>query len=472
VFLAAKDGNQARDIAGKHAIEMVRSSQELSAECVPNMSRMSITHTPSRSLMMPLSSSGETNKQSKEGINGSVIIDETHVVDEDFMARIKRAGISRSEPVHAEFSTAGKDPGSYGKSQYDYGKEVIEGKRDDPNLLFVSCEAPQTLTDEELAADPVKYGRMANPAWGHTVGEEEFLADYRTSAVKVTDLADFKTYRLDIWQKSANPWLKASHWENCRRDFTAESLSGGQCAGGLDMGKSDDMTAFALVFPEDMDAWFANLATPEQRNDGTSHAEERATDSGTHRSDVPVYALVWYWMTDEAVQKIAVKEVRLPNWVQQGFVKVTSGAAIDYAVVEDDIGALLSQYSVGMIGFDERYATRSMQFLVTNHGLPESALYIFNQSWRQYTGPCNHFERLVSSGKLWHNGNPVTDWQAGHVLCPRRSDDSMKPMKPGGEHDHRKIDGIQAIIMGLDAAARMPNTGGESYYATHGAEFA
>ena len=56
VFFAAKDGTQARDIAGKHAVEMLMQSPELQAECSLNKNRLQITHLPSRSIMVPLSS--------------------------------------------------------------------------------------------------------------------------------------------------------------------------------------------------------------------------------------------------------------------------------------------------------------------------------------------------------------------------------------------------------------------------------
>src|SRR5215831_7504542 len=110
IFLGAKDGRQARDIAGKHAVEMMLASQDLREECRLNRTTMQITHLPTKSLMIPLASSNARHQQSKEGLNGSVLIDECHVVDRDFVRRISRAGISRSEPLQLEVSTAGNDP--------------------------------------------------------------------------------------------------------------------------------------------------------------------------------------------------------------------------------------------------------------------------------------------------------------------------------------------------------------------------
>ena len=108
------------------------------------------------------------------------------------MDRVDRMGISRSEPIVAMFSTAGNDPDSWGKEQRDYGADVAAGKIDDPSYFFAEYAANQEMTDADLDADPVKYGKSANPAWGHTIGEEEYLADYRESCRTTAKLANFK----------------------------------------------------------------------------------------------------------------------------------------------------------------------------------------------------------------------------------------------------------------------------------------
>jgi hypothetical protein len=127
VFLAAKDGDQARKNAAKHTVEMLYQCPELFDKeaprggiCTLNRSTLQITHEPSRSVMYPLSSSNASTQKSKEGLNGSILIDETHVVDRAFVDIISRAGISRSEPLFMEFSTAGNNPDGYGKERFDY----------------------------------------------------------------------------------------------------------------------------------------------------------------------------------------------------------------------------------------------------------------------------------------------------------------------------------------------------------------
>ena len=424
VFIGAKDGQQAREIAGKHAVEMMQSSPQLSRECTLNKNLMQITHEESRSFLRPLSSANVRTKEAKQGLNGSVLIDETHVVDRDFISQINRAGISRSEPLHIEVSTAGNNPDSYGKERYDYAQAVLRGQHVDHQLFALCHEAPQDLADGDLDADPVKFGKMANPSWGHTVGEEEYLGDYNESKVSISTLADFKMYRLNIWQRSSNPWLRSGDWAKCRLDFTEADLYGRPCGGGLDLSRKEDMTAFSLVFPD------------EAGND-----------------DSPVKELWWFWLPQAAVDRHA-HEVAYVQWAADGWLRVIPGETIDYSFVERDIVEILGQFDVHHLAYDKHYAFEFQQRLVEQHGYRGTA-YQFQQTIMAFAGPTAKYDWLVRDGKLGHNGNPIAAWQAGHVQVKSDANNNIRPVKPP-HGDLKKIDGIVTGIMALDAAGRAP----------------
>lgn len=426
VFIAAKDGQQAREITGKHAVEMMLSSPSLAAECTLNKNSMQVTHEQSRSFLRPLSSATSRTKEAKEGINGSVLVDETHVVDRDFMNRISRAGISRSEPFHIEVSTAGNDPESYGRERYEYSKRVESGEHVDHQLFVYCAEAPQDLNDADLDADPAKYGKLANPAWGHTVGEEEYLADYSESKVSISTLALFKMYRLNIWQRATNPWLRPEDWAKCRAEFDEAQLYGVPCGAGLDLSKTEDMTSLSLVFPE---------------------------GAGSGAEDRSYKLLTWYWLPEAAVERHGHK-VAYAQWAADGWLRLTPGEVIDYSLVERDVAEILDQFDVRCLGFDRKYAYEFTQRLAHERGC-RAELYEFPQTITGFAGPTATFERLVIAGKMHHRGNPITTWQAGHVEVWHDANDNIRPIKPPHK-DIKKIDGIVASIMGLDAATRMP----------------
>lgn len=436
IFFAAKDGKQAREICGLHAVEMLSASPELNGESSLNKSKMQITHEASRSILLPLSSSNSRTKEAKEGLNGSVLIDETHVVDRDFIARISRAGISRSEPLHAEFSTAGNNPDSYGKERFDYGLRVESGEYVDHQLFFTAYCAPQDLSDADLDADPVKYGKMANPSWGHTIGEEEFLADYNESKVSVSTLAAFKMYRLNIWQRSTNPWLKMDDWHNCGQEFTEADLYGRPCGGAFDLSKTEDMTALALQFPEE--------------------------DSDDDTEDRPVKLLTWYWLPEAVIHKHG-HEVPYAQWQAEGWLRIVPGDVIDYRFVRREIIEILSKFDVRVLAFDPWNASPFVQSLTQDDGYG-GEMVEFTQTIKHFAEPTSAFERLVIAGKMQHNNHPITTWQAGHVQTWSDANNNIRPIKPES-NNIKKIDGIVAAIMALDASTRLPSP---SPYASRG----
>lgn len=443
VFLAARNGTQAREIAGKHVVEMCRSSPILmhNRTCTINKVTTQITHEPSRSFLRPLASDNVRSQEAQEGLNGSVVVDETHVVDRRFMSRVSRAGISRSEPLQIEASTAGNNPTGYGKERFDYGIRV-NGCLDDHvdyQTFYLAYAAPQTLTDAELAKDPVKYAKQANPAWGRIVGEEEYLADYNESKTSLTAIAEHKMYRLNIWQHAAHPWLSRDAWAKCEGDFAADDLAGEPCGGGLDLSQTADMTAFSLVFPD---------------------------GSGDEDNDFAAKVMTWYWLPQGTVTKHS-HEVPYRKWQEEGWLRVIPNTdVIVYSFVEKDIAELMERFDVQAVAYDRKYAHDIIQRLADKHARTEDAFYAFEQTLMVYAGPTAKLERMVLAGDLTHDGNPITTWEAGHVEVKSDANQNIRPVKPE-KNEIRKIDGIVATVMALDAAGRLE---GESFYEAHGLE--
>lgn len=421
VFFGAKDGSQARDIAGKHAVEMVLASPDLSLDCSINRNEMRITHEPTRSVLKPMSSGDSRTQQSKEGLNGSLLVDETHVVDDDFVRRISRMGISRSEPLHIEVSTAGKDPDCYGKRQYDLGKLVESGQVDDDSFFFLCYEAPQTISDAELASDPIKYGKMANPAWGHTVHETEYLADYNRSRLSVVELADFKTYRLNIWQRSANPWIRASDWDRCggRRDgseLRLDDFAGEPCWAGFDKSKTRDMTALVLTFRDAEDAQ-------------------------------AFYQFPFFWLPEQTAIDCDHAAPFL-NWAKQDAIRLIRGEVIEDAPIEDFVGELNSRFPIQEFYYDRTFASDITLRLEQQIGITRIE---FPQTTAMFAGPIDEYERRVIQGNLRHARHPVMTWQAGH--CQVHTDSKARKTLIKPRHgDIKKIDGMVAGVMSLFGA--------------------
>ena len=453
VFLAAKDGAQVRQNMSKHVLAMIEQSPELDEVCKVNRNEMSIAHLPSRSFMIPLSSSNSRTQESKEGLNGSVIVDETHVVDREFMKRITRTGISRSEPLRIEVTTAGNNPDGYGHERYEYAKEVVEGRAENQGLFVALYEAPQTVSDAELDADPVKYGMLANPAWGHTIDVDEYLADYATSKPTIAGLADFKMYRLNVWQRSSNPWIRADDWQKCEADFAIEDLYGKVCGAGLDLGKTDDMSSLALVFPDNPEAWVEVAREAEIPAPGEKTDEAEVTKRIMLLVEQPVKLLTFYWLPEESVEKYR-GDAPYEQWLADGWLRTTRGRTTDSTAITEELRAVLTQFDVKMFCYDDWFAAPIINVLVKTNAIPEEYTLSFAQTFGKYAWPASLFERLILAGNLRHDGNPITRWEAGHVQIKADNNGNIRPVKPH-RGDGKKIDGIVSAIMGLDAATRL-----------------
>jgi phage terminase large subunit-like protein len=426
VFIGAKDGKQARDIAGAHAIEMVKRSPALTAECKWYENTKAIRHKPTSSVMEPLSSSNSRTQESKEGINGSVVIDETHVVDRAFIRRIRRAGISRSEPLQLEFSTAGNDPDCYGKDQFDYGKRVEAGEVENESFLYIAYAAPPDTADEAIVSDPVKFGRLANPSWGVTVGEEEFVADMQASRRTPQEWADFKMYRLNIWQVSSSPWLGASVWAGCRKDrFDEGNLIGRPCWDGFDFAQVRDMTAKVTVFRGDDDEEY--LVVPR------------------------------FWLPEATVENYADK-APLRQWVADGFLETTPGETTEPAIIRQAIVDDHLRFGVRKMAYDPwRTATITQEICEGvkdargNVVVPGSGVerLEFRQNLQNYAEATQVFERLAIRGKIHHDGHPVLAWQVGHAVKTNPDNSGNYRIVKPDRNSFKSVDGVQAAIMGL-----------------------
>lgn len=418
VFSAARDGKQA-GIVHTHARKMVEASPELAEVCKVNQSTGRISHIPSSSYYDILAGD---NILGQEGLNGSCIIDETHVVDERLASVLEHMGASRSEPLHFEVSTAGNNPLGYGRKQYEYGKAVESGDVADDAFFFAAYEAPQQASDEELD-DPAVW-KKANPSWGITINEEEFRSSLERARAKgLTDWTTFKMYRLNVWATSENPWLRIDDWQNCRDEFTEADLEGRECAAGLDLAKTRDLTSLVLVFDQ---------------------------------FDETYRLLPYFWLPEERLKELSTIVPQFAAWARDGFVRVTPGDVCDYAFVKRDIADLSRKFRIRELAYDPYNAEQLTQQLEQGQVVDGKVLeqgigltrFAFAQTIVNYAAPTSEFERLVVAGKMQHNGHPVLTWQAGHVKCRTDSNNNKRPVKqkPG---DHRTVDGMVAAIMGL-----------------------
>ena len=425
VYSAAKNGEQAK-LAQQHATAMVEQSPALDADCKLNKSTLNIAHTSTRSAMLILTGDDHRGAKSKEGLNGSLLIDECHVFDREMHERTSRAGISRKEPLNLSVSTAGDDPSSYGYERCQYGRQVNAGERDDLHFLHVEYSAPEKVTDSEIDQRLEEFGKLANPSWGTIVKPSEFRADWESCKGKPREVARFKQYRLNIWVGSTNQWLDTSGWEKGLRAVDREELRGRSCRLGLDLSRTRDMTSAVFVFP-----W-----------------EEEG----------PEAVLVWpmFWLPETTAKN---RDHLFPfrSWATAGDLRLTPGDVVDYRIVEDDIVTEAHDLELSVQGlfFDQHFAEELSQRLAESLACERTAV---PQTLMALCPLCKEFERRVSVGFVIHPGNKVMSWQVGHAEVWADRNQNIRPVKPAA-NSGKSIDGVMATI---DAMAGVVSAEGAS----------
>lgn len=427
VYMMAKDGTQAR-IAQNHAINMVAQSPALAGDCKVNKTTLQIVHEPSNSVLMVVTGDDKRGADSKHGYNGSVTIDEMHVVSRTMMDAVGRAGISRREPLQVSFSTAGTDPSSVGYERCKYGRQVNAGERDDPHFLHVEYSAPEGLKPSDIDKNLDKYGQMANPAWGNLIKPSEFRADWQASKAEgPRKVALFVQERLNAWVGSTHQWLDTAGWEKGRREFTLADMRGRPCVIGLDLSRTRDMTSAPFLFPWEEDDSEAVRVWPQ------------------------------FWLPEDRARDL---DHLFPfrSWAEAGHLKLTTGDVVDYERVEEDVVRAVEENELDVRGiyFDQWNAEEITQRLANRLCCERVAV---RQGYLTLSAPSKEFERRVQSGLIQHPGNLVLDWQVGHCEVKPDANQNIVPKKPDPKSG-KTIDGVAAAVNGMIGIIAGAATGG------------
>lgn len=413
VFCVARNRDQAM-IAQTHAIKMVEKSPTLRDRCTINKATGSIIFHKTSSIMRPLPGESIT---SQEGLNGCILVDEAHVVDRRLMSVLKYAGISRSEPMFLIVSTAGNNTDGFGKSEFDYAADVIAGRVTNDEYFAMIHAAPQDITPAEVDKNLITIGKSANPAWGHTINEEEFTSSWQEAKKSLSDTLDFMMYRLNVWQRSANPWIKHSDWRACAMPgLTLEMFDGRRCWLALDKGRTKDMSALALVCEGDNgELWLATR----------------------------------FWLPEATIREYAHLGPFV-EWQQSGELEATDGNTVDDGVLRREIIEWCNRFHPESFMFDPMYAETIAQDISAETGVE---IVEFPQKIMQFAAPTAAFEKHIIAHTLRHMDQAVMNWQVGHVEVYQDASQNKRPVKPDmRKDDHRKIDGIVASVMALSRA--------------------
>lgn len=340
--------------------------------------------------------------------------DEIHEHKTGFMLQMMRAGFKfRRQPLLLEITNSGTDRESVCWEQHQYGIEVASGTRDDDAFFSYIC----ALDEDDDPFDDEKCWIKANPLLDISV-TREFLRGQVVEALGMPSKeATVRRLHFCQWVESENPLISAAVWLKAGEVYDDELLVGRTCHGGLDLGSTTDLTAFALLF------------------EPTEH------DSQWRQK-------TFYWLpADNLAEKSHKDRVPYEAWRAAGWLSTPPGKAVNKLHVLSHLVSACQRYDVRAIAFD-RWRIEDLQMLCENEGV-ELPLIAFGQGFQSMAPALDEYERLIISGLLRHDKNPIMTWNA---TCAVAETDPAGNRKPTKSRSNGRIDGFVAAIMAAGVA--------------------
>lgn len=419
IYTAATKRDQAR-ITHSEATRMAKASAQIRKSVNIYKDNIHIIDTASK--FEPLGADSDT----MDGLNvHGAIVDEVHAhKTRDTWDVLETATGSRRQPLMFAISTSGFNRQSLCYELNEYSQKVLRGVIEDDSWFGLIY----TLDDGD-EWDDARVWLKANPNLGVSKKWDDMRRKAKRAQEMPSALNSFLRRELDVWTQSDTKWVNWDCWLKCGRAVDPAGLRGRTCYGGLDLSSTIDIGAWVLVFPPETEDDFYQVLC-------RFFVPEDSMHERSHRDQVPYEA-----------------------WVRQGYLTVTPGNVIDYAWIFDQIDEDAQDYDLQEIAFDRWGATKIIQ-AIEERGL---TCVQFGQGFVSMSPPMKELEKLILSEKLAHGNHPVLNWMADNLVARI---DPAGNIKPDKEKSIEKIDGMVALIMGLDRAIRHEST--QSVYEERG----
>jgi phage terminase large subunit-like protein len=410
VFGAAGDREQA-GIVFRHCAGMVEQTPPLAriSTILRSQKKINVPHT--NSYYHALSSEDYT----KHGLNISgLVADEMHAWPGRAMWDVLTVGtgITRRQQLIVVITTAGWDLNSIGGILHKRAMQAIVDPASDPTFLARIYGAAE---DDDWNDEAVWI--KANPSLGYLFEIEDIREEYQQALRSPSDENNFRRFRLNQWVKQETRWIQMAEWDACAGPVEASSLDRRTCYAGLDLASTRDITAMVLVFPP----------------------------SGNE----PHRIIPHFWIPLDTIRERTQRDhVPYYDWAERGLVHTTPGNVVDYARMKADIIELSHKYDMREIAYDRLFQGADLAQQLEREGI---VMVPFGQGFMSMAGPSKELEKIILRRGLWHGGHPVLRWMADNVVV--KSDEAGN-IKPDKARSTEKIDGIVALIMGLDRAIR------------------
>lgn len=428
VYAAAAQKDQAQ-ICFRDAVAMWQRSPQLATRLIPRGQNPvhELTHLESGSFFKPISSE---NKGKSGARVFFAAVDEVHEHPNGEVIGMLRAGVKSSQGLIFEITNSGYDRNSICYEHHDYSVKVVNGEIENDSwfaVVYGLDKDDDPFTDESCWV-------KANPLLGITIQPDYIREQVREARGMPSKESLVRRLHFCQWVDAAETWIGREAWERVEADIELSDYEGRVCFGGLDLSYTTDLSALALVFPDEGDRYDAFL---------------------------------WFFKPREGLQE-AVERDRVPYdvWARQGYLTLTEGSVIKLSPIAEVLAEIASRFSLQSVAYD-RYRHRELAMHLSDMGL-DIPMQEHPQGFRRQgdnplwmPSSVQELENAIIEGRLRVHINPVLRWNVSSVVIrhdPAGTDNRI--------FDKRKstgrIDGVVALAMAVGAASAVPVTGGEA----------
>lgn len=313
---------------------------------------------------------------------------------------LEQSAGSRSQPLACSVTTRGFQLSGFYKELEDSAIEVINGvKNDDSIFAAIYC-----LDDEDDYTDQKNWIKC-QPNLGVSVHEDFIKQQIVKAGNNPTQLYSIATKIFNRWQSSSDSWIPINHIWDSMKEVNVDDFKEEYCYISFDLASVCDLTCLGFMCEKD----------------------------GRY------YIKLWYYLPHDSIDGNENSE-KYKRWAKQGWLTVTDGNVTDYDYVINDIKKIQDKTIIQKCPHDQWNAT-DMSIRLTELGIP---LEPYSQSLQSMNLATKTFERLMLSGKIVLDKNPITAWCFENAKTKFDYLDNVRIIK---NTNMQKIDGAIVAIM-------------------------
>lgn len=334
------------------------------------------------------------------------LLDELHEhPTPDTSLKIRAGAKRRKQPLFLEITNSGYDRTSICWQRHEHARKVVERVVEDDQLFAYVCALDK---DDDPLEDESCWVKT-NPNLGVTPSVEYLRRQVSNAKNIQAETNGVLRLNFCVWTLAHSRAIDIMKWQACQPMPSEAELIGAECFGCLDLGETDDFSAFG---------------------------------TGWALKDGRVAIRMRFYLPEIALQ-------RYPNrpyaeWQKAGLLILTPGEATDQSFIREDIKKDVGTYGMKSVFFDQRHARETANIMIGEGVDMVPILQGF-----QLSEAIKRLLELVTTGFLCHGNELILTWMAANLVLvtgakgERRIDKMKAP---------DKIDGMAALVMWIEGA--------------------